>query len=68
MLELSQKEYLQKVLRSFRMENCKAVKTPLGVHMKLKSTTDKEREEEVDQMKSIPYANAVGSIMYSMIG
>jgi len=67
-LELSQKEYLQKVLRSFRMENCKAVKTPLGAHMKLKSATDKEREEEADQMKSIPYANAVGSIMYSMIG
>lgn len=67
-LELSQKEYLQKILKSFRMENCKPVKTPLGAHMRLKSATDKEWEHEADQMKSIPYANAVGSIMYSMIG
>lgn len=42
------------------------MKTLLGAHMRLKSATDKEKEEE--QMKSIPYANAVGSIMYSMIG
>ena len=67
-VELSQKEYLQKVLRTFRMENCKPVKTPLGAHMRLKSVTDKEREEEADQMKFIPYANAVGNIMYLMIG
>ncbi|KAL9815865.1 putative RNA-directed DNA polymerase [Arabidopsis thaliana] len=67
-LELSQRSYLQKVLKTFRMDECKPVKTPLAPHMKFVAATETEAEEQADQMKSIPYANAVGSIMYSMIG
>lgn len=67
-LELSQKSYLQKVLNTFRMEECKPAKTPLAPHIKFIAATEAELEEQADQMKSIPYANAVGSIMYSMIG
>ncbi|CAL9233770.1 unnamed protein product [Arabidopsis halleri] len=51
-----------------KMEECKPVKTPLAPHIKFIAATEAELEEQADQMKSIPYANAVGSIMYSMIG
>lgn len=68
LLELSQKSYLQKVLNTFRMEECKPVKTPLAPHMKFKAATEIEADEQAEKMKSVPYANAVGSIMYSMIG
>ncbi|KAL9292922.1 putative RNA-directed DNA polymerase [Arabidopsis thaliana] len=67
-LTLSQEGYVKKVLRSFQMDNAKPVSTPLGIHFKLKAATDKEYEEQFERMKIVPYANTIGSIMYSMIG
>jgi len=68
LLTLSQEGYVKKVLRSFQMDNAKPVSTPLGIHFKLKAATDKEYEEQFERMKIVPYANTIGSIMYSMIG
>ena len=67
-LFVSQEEYLWKVLGSYDMDQCKAVSTPLGAHFKLKTPTDIEHREEEEFMKKVPYQNAVGSIMYSMVG
>lgn len=67
-LELSQEGYVEKVLKAFQMDKSKPVKTPMGVHFKLKSATDKELREQWEVMKYVPYANAVGSVMYMMIG
>lgn len=36
--------------------------------MKLRAATPEQLRDEEEYMKSVPYANAVGSIMYSMIG
>lgn len=67
-LTLSQGNYLMKVLDTFKLDQCKSVQTPLGVHFKLKSATEKELEDQAASMKSVPYSSAVGSIMYAMIG
>lgn len=67
-LEISQGDYLKKVLHTFRMEQCKGVQTPLGIHFKLRAAEEEELAAQADYMKTIPYSNAVGSIMYSMIG
>ncbi|CAL9235463.1 unnamed protein product [Arabidopsis halleri] len=67
-LEVSQEQYLQKVLQTFRMDQSKGVLTPLGVQFKLRAATDQEFASQEEYMKSIPYSNVVGSIMYSMIG
>lgn len=67
-LTVSQEGYLWKVLGKFSMDQCKEVSTPLGAHFALKAATDKELLAQEEIMKKIPYQNAVGSIMYAMVG
>ncbi|CAA7054408.1 unnamed protein product [Microthlaspi erraticum] len=50
------------------MADAKSTTTPLATHFKLKSLTKAERKEEVVHMENKPYASAVGSLMYAMIG
>ena len=57
--------YVEKVLRTFNTNNTNAVTTPIGSHFKLKAVEDGEQETE---MENVPYSNAIGSIMYAMIG
>ena len=49
------------------MDKAKVVSCPLTNHFKLSSkqcpSTDKEKEE----MDKVPYASAVGSLMYAMV-
>ena len=37
-LSLSQKRYIEKVIRKFNMPNAKSVTTPLAAHLRLSST------------------------------
>lgn len=67
-LVLSQKDYIKKVLKTFGMEECRAVSTPLGSQFKLASLTKDNEAEQTRGMEDIPYTSAVGSLMYAMIG
>ncbi|KAL9811953.1 putative RNA-directed DNA polymerase [Arabidopsis thaliana] len=62
---LSQSGYLGKILQRFNMSGCKATNTPIGTHFKLSSVRDMS---ECINTEKTPYASAVGSVMYSMIG
>ncbi|KAL4272870.1 hypothetical protein GQ457_13G029760 [Hibiscus cannabinus] len=65
---LTQKQYLKKVLQCFGMhENTKHVSTPLATHLKLSSQLSPKTDEEREYMAKVPYANAVGSLMYAMV-
>ena len=64
-LTLSQYGSIRKILRVFNMDESKSVSTPVGVHFILSAIDDDEAETSMDD---IPYANAIGSIMYAMIG
>src|ERR1044072_3181634 len=64
---LSQKNYLQKVLRRFNMQDCKPISTPLLINYKLSSSMNPINKAEVMEMSRVPYASAVGSLMYAMI-
>ncbi|GKV08223.1 hypothetical protein SLEP1_g19888 [Rubroshorea leprosula] len=66
-LFLSQKKYIKKVLERFGLHEAKAVTTPLGPHFKLSSNLSPEMEEEKKFMARVPYASAVGSLMYAMV-
>ena len=63
-LFLSQKKYIKKVLERFDMHNSKLVLTPLGYQFKLSAAQLTEAERA--QMDGIPYAQAMGSLMYTM--
>ena len=63
---LSQKAYLQKILRRFSMdENIKVVSTPLAPHFKLNATLSSSTDEEY--VSRVSYQSAVGSLMYAMV-
>ena len=67
-LTLSQEQYIEKVLYRFNMQNAKPVKTPLAAHFKLSSDHSPKTEEERKDRESVPYAFAIGSLMYAMVG
>ena len=66
-LYLSQEKYIEKVLRKFRMDNAKAMSCPLAAHFKLSTKQCPTTDEKKKEMWSVPYASAVGSLMYAMV-
>ncbi|GAA0175884.1 hypothetical protein LIER_28978 [Lithospermum erythrorhizon] len=48
------------------MESAKSVRCPLGAQFKLSSKQCPVKSEVIEYMKKVPYASAVGSIMYAM--
>lgn len=66
-LWLSQKKYISKVLEKFNIQNAKPVSTPLAGHFSLSASQCPSTDDEIDEMSKIPYANAVGCLMYAMV-
>ncbi|XP_076948651.1 uncharacterized protein LOC143620993 [Bidens hawaiensis] len=68
-ITLSQEKYIGKVLERFRIndEKTKPRNTPLGSHFKLTKDQSPRTEEERTEMAKVPYASAVGSLMYAMV-
>ena len=66
-LLLSQDKYINKVLSRFNMQNAKVVSTPWGVHFRLSKEQSPKTEEERAYMAMVPYASAIGSLMYVMV-
>jgi len=66
-LWMSQEGYIEKVLQRFSMDKAKMISTPLASHFKLSLKDCPSNDEEKKDMGKIPYASAVGSLMYAMV-
>lgn len=66
-LVISQKGYLSKVVKWFNMDDAKPTSVPLAAHFRLSSTQSPDTIEDKEQVMKVPYANAIGSIMYAMV-
>jgi hypothetical protein len=66
-LELSQRSYIEKMLKRYNMHNCSTQHVPVVKGDKLGTFQGSRNQLEIDQMNSIPYASAVGSIMYAQV-
>ncbi|GKB86563.1 retrovirus-related pol polyprotein from transposon TNT 1-94 [Tanacetum coccineum] len=64
---LSQKSYVKKILQRFNMQDCKPISTPFATNIKLSSKMSPSSEKERMEMSRVPYASAVGSLMFAMI-
>ena len=64
---LSQEKYLRKVLETFDMSKAKLVQLPLASHFWLSNLQCPQTEAEKQDMASVPYANAIGCLMYAMV-
>ena len=66
-LFLSQRSYIQKVLARFGMSSSKPIDTPSAANIHLTAMFAPQSEEEKEYMSRVPYASAVGSLMYVMV-
>ena len=66
-LGLSQSTYIDKILRRFEMHDSKKGYLPIRHGLKLSKTQCASTPDELKRVSGIPYASAVGSIMYAMI-
>jgi hypothetical protein len=66
-LWLSQESYIENVLDMFNMSKAKPMSSTLAGHLKLSSKQSPTNEKEKDEMKKVPYALSVGSLMYTMV-
>jgi hypothetical protein len=57
---------LEKVLKRFKMEDCRPVSTPVSKGTILNKSMCPTNKTELEEMKAVPYAQAVGSLMYAM--
>ncbi|KAK8623460.1 hypothetical protein V6N13_118345 [Hibiscus sabdariffa] len=67
LLGLSQSTYIDKVLKRFSMEESKRGFLPMRHGISLSKEMCPSTPQESERMSQIPYASAIGSIMYAMI-
>lgn len=67
LLTMSQRQAVIDILAKFDMADCKPVTTPIDPNTKLTQADRPHTEEDAVYMRSIPYAEAVGSLMYLAI-
>ena len=67
LLGLSQRAYVDRVLERFNMQLCKPGIAPVCKGDKLSLSQCPHSDLEKAQMKNIPYASALGSIMYAQV-
>ena len=60
-ISISQKSYLEKVLKQFNMDSCKSVSTPLERKLDLETIKNGKQDE------TYPCRQAIGCLMYAMI-
>ncbi|KAD5318290.1 hypothetical protein E3N88_18236 [Mikania micrantha] len=66
-LHMSQEQYIERVRCRFNMANAKVVSSPLTPNFKLTDKDCPSSEQEIEEIDSVPYASAVGSLMYAMV-
>jgi len=67
LIALNQTTYIDKMLSKYSMDNAKKCSLPILKGRKLSKTQCPVTDEEIENMKDVPYASAVGSIMYAML-
>nr|GEX74670.1 hypothetical protein [Tanacetum cinerariifolium] len=64
LIGLCQSAYIEKILKRYYMENSKRGMIPMQEKLKLSKSQGASTPAEKQLMKNVPYASAIGSIMY----
>ena len=67
LLGLSQSGYIDKVIKRFSMQDSTRGFLPISRGIKLSKSQCPTTQDERERMDKIPYASAIGSIMYAML-
>ena len=66
LIYLDQENYLENVLKRFKMEDCRPVSTTVSNGMILNKSMCPTNKTELEETIDVPYAQAVGSLIYAM--
>ncbi|GJW21961.1 retrotransposon protein, putative, ty1-copia subclass [Tanacetum coccineum] len=66
LISLCQSAYIEKILKRFHLENSKRGSIPMQDKLRLSKSQGASTPAELKRMQSVPYASAVGSIMYAV--
>ncbi|GJX65861.1 retrotransposon protein, putative, ty1-copia subclass [Tanacetum coccineum] len=66
LIGLCQNAYMDKILKRYKMDNSKRGHIPMQERLDLNKSQGAQTPKEVNRMKNVPYASAVGSIMYAV--
>ena len=67
-LLLSQNSYINSILHRYGFEDSKPISTPMDPNVQLTSAQSPTTTEEFAAMRNVPYHEAIGSLMYAMLG
>ncbi|PKI39955.1 hypothetical protein CRG98_039618 [Punica granatum] len=67
LIGLSQDLYLDKVLKRFNMQDSRRGLLPVRYGIRLSKTMSSKTHEKREKMAEVPYASAIGSLMYAML-
>ncbi|RVW26509.1 Retrovirus-related Pol polyprotein from transposon TNT 1-94 [Vitis vinifera] len=63
-LKLSQRTYIEKILKSFNMHNCSSNRVPIVKGDEFSKAQCPQNDDEREEMRIIPYSYVVGGLMY----
>ncbi|GJX31767.1 retrotransposon protein, putative, ty1-copia subclass [Tanacetum coccineum] len=66
LIGLSQNAYMDKILKRYKMDNSKRGTIPMQERLDLNKSQGAQTPKKVNRIKDVPYASAVGSIMYAV--
>nr|GEV59596.1 hypothetical protein [Tanacetum cinerariifolium] len=66
LIGLCQSAYIEKILKRYCMKNSKRGSIPMQEKLKLSKSQGASTPAELKRIKNVPYASAVGSIMYAV--
>ncbi|GJS46568.1 hypothetical protein Tco_0596689 [Tanacetum coccineum] len=66
LIGLCQSTYIEKIIKRFYMENSKRGTIPMQEKLKFSKSQGASTPAEIQRMQNIPYASAIGSIMYAV--
>lgn len=64
-ISINQHKYLNEILERFNMADCNPVSTPVDVNAKLSTEMAPKDEAGIEEMRLIPYQEAVGSVLFA---
>ncbi|GJT12090.1 retrotransposon protein, putative, ty1-copia subclass [Tanacetum coccineum] len=66
LIKFSQNAYMDTILKRYKMDSSKRGTIPMQEKLDLNKSQGAQTPKEVNRMKNVPYASAVGSIMYAV--
>ena len=67
-ISFSQTAYIQKIVEHFGMEEAKPLSVPISPGHNLTKSQSPSDPQAIEEMKRVPYREAMGSLMYAVVG